>query len=80
MAEEDEEESAAQAHHQQVVACVALIGHVILESRRVTRERRQVTQHYLCRPDLIPNPRAKALLGSTFMRAAVMMPSSLFFP
>ena len=57
MAEEDEEESAFQAYRQQAVASLGLVGHGILESRRVRRERRHISRHYLRRADLLPNPR-----------------------
>ena len=57
MAEDDEDESAIQASRQLAIACIGLIGHGILESRRIKRARRHITNHYLRRQDLIPNPR-----------------------
>jgi hypothetical protein len=57
LAEEDQEEDDLHNHHQHLLACLALVGYGILESRRIRMHRCRLSQHYLCRPDLLPNPR-----------------------
>jgi hypothetical protein len=55
MAEDDEEE--IDELRRQALLCAAIVGHGILESRRIKADHRRISQHYLTCPDLLPNPR-----------------------
>jgi DDE superfamily endonuclease len=58
MAEEEELEEDLELRYRRALVFAAFVGHGILESRRIRRERYQSAAHYLTRPSLLPNPRA----------------------
>jgi hypothetical protein len=54
---EDDDEEIDEQYYRQALLCAAIVGHGILESRRIRAERSRANQHYLTRPVLLPNPR-----------------------